>query len=111
VKPIVVAGPGTYPDEVLSLLGATNAMPKGSPLWPTLSIESLLSLAPNAIVVMDGENAKKAFEQELGSLKIHPNFKNTRILAASTGVLQRPTLALAKEANEIRQILSGSAVK
>lgn len=48
-KPIVVAGPGSFAGEVLTLAGATNAMKEGTP-YPKIGMETLLALDPDIIL-------------------------------------------------------------
>jgi iron complex transport system substrate-binding protein len=47
--PIVVAGPGGFPDEVLRLAGAANPVDRGGP-YPAIGLEHLLALDPDVIV-------------------------------------------------------------
>jgi iron complex transport system substrate-binding protein len=49
VSPIFVAGPGSFPDELLRLAGGTNPITRGGK-WPTIDIEHLLSLNPAVII-------------------------------------------------------------
>jgi iron complex transport system substrate-binding protein len=53
VAPIVVAGPGGFPDELIQLAGGQNVITGGGP-YPTINIERLLALDPDVIV--DGAN-------------------------------------------------------
>lgn len=65
--PFFVAGPGSYVDEVLGLLGLRNAAEgTGSP-WPTLSAEALLALAPDVILdaATDARRAGRDPEREV----------------------------------------------
>jgi len=48
-KPLFVAGPGGFPDELLRLAGGTNAVTGGG-AFPTLDVERLLALDPAVIV-------------------------------------------------------------
>jgi len=51
-KPISVAGPGSFPDEMLRLAGGTNALSQGQ-RYATISLEKVLALDPD--VVLDAE--------------------------------------------------------
>jgi cobalamin transport system substrate-binding protein len=53
VEPIVVAGPGGFPDELLRLAGAVNVVKTG-PRFPTIGVEELLALDPDVIVDTTG---------------------------------------------------------
>jgi iron complex transport system substrate-binding protein len=48
-RPLFVAGPGGFPDELIHLAGATNAV-RGGGAYPTIDIERLLALDPDAII-------------------------------------------------------------
>jgi iron complex transport system substrate-binding protein len=47
--PIVVAGPGSFPDEMLRSAGAANVVTEGGP-YPTLGMERILALAPDVVL-------------------------------------------------------------
>ncbi len=51
-KPISVAGPGSFPDEMLRLAGGANALAEGA-RYATISLEKALALDPD--VVLDAE--------------------------------------------------------
>lgn len=48
-KPLVVAGPGSFPDEVLRRAGADNAATSGG-MYPRLGPEGLLALDPDLVI-------------------------------------------------------------
>ncbi len=56
--PIVVAGPGSFPSEMLSLAGADNAQTRGD-RYPTIGLEHALALDPDVVLdaAMGGEGA------------------------------------------------------
>jgi iron complex transport system substrate-binding protein len=47
--PIVAAGPGSFPDELIRLAGGDNVIARGG-AYPTLSVEHLLALDPDVLV-------------------------------------------------------------
>lgn len=49
-RPLIVAGPGSYMDELLSLAGITNAVRTSSVRYPRIGLEELIALDPDAIV-------------------------------------------------------------
>ena len=49
LEPIVVAGPGSFPDEMLRHARATNAVTQGG-RYPTLGIERVLALDPDVVL-------------------------------------------------------------
>jgi iron complex transport system substrate-binding protein len=48
-EPLVVAGPGSYPDELLSIVGAANVVGGRIP-WPVLPIETAAAADPDLVV-------------------------------------------------------------
>ena len=48
-EPLVVAGPGSYPDELLRLAGGRNAV-EGGPPWPVFPLERAVALDPDLVV-------------------------------------------------------------
>ncbi len=59
VRPIVVAGPGGFPDEILRLAGARNVVTKGT-RFPTLGVERVLALDPDLIIDATRANGMNA---------------------------------------------------
>lgn len=51
VAPIVAAGPGGFPDEMITLAGGDNVVKAGGP-YPTIDLERLVALDPE--VLLDG---------------------------------------------------------
>jgi iron complex transport system substrate-binding protein len=49
VSPIFVAGPGSFPDELLTLAGGKNLVTSGGK-WPTIDVEHLLHLDPHVVI-------------------------------------------------------------
>lgn len=49
-RPLVVAGPGTYLDELLTKVGARNAVTGTRIRYPRLGLEELIALNPDAIL-------------------------------------------------------------
>lgn len=49
LEPLVVAGPGSFPDEMLRKVGATNAVEAGG-AYPALGIERVLALDPDVVI-------------------------------------------------------------
>jgi iron complex transport system substrate-binding protein len=54
LRPVVAAGPGSFPDEMLRLAGADNVITGEKNRFPTLGIERVLSLNPDVVVDATG---------------------------------------------------------
>lgn len=50
LRNLVAAGPGSYLDELLTIVGGTNAMADSSVLYPQLGAEQILRTAPDIII-------------------------------------------------------------
>ncbi|NUP07837.1 MAG: ABC transporter substrate-binding protein [Polyangiaceae bacterium] len=48
-KPLVAAGPGSFPDEVIALAGGENLVKSGGQ-YPKLSVEGLITLDPDLVI-------------------------------------------------------------
>jgi iron complex transport system substrate-binding protein len=78
LQPVVVAGPGSFPDEMLKRAGGDNVVTEGTP-YPTLSIERLMALDADVIL-----NAAMAEAGGLQRINVEaPGWKELR--AVKTG--------------------------
>ena len=48
-EPLVVAGPGSYPDQLLRVVGARNVV-EGTVAWPVFPVERAAALDPDVVV-------------------------------------------------------------
>jgi iron complex transport system substrate-binding protein len=48
-EPLVVAGPGSYPDELLGIVGATNVV-GGAVAWPVFPVERAAAADPDLVI-------------------------------------------------------------
>lgn len=78
VRPIVVAGPGGFPDQILRLAGARNVVTKGT-RYPTMGVERVLALDPD--VVIDATRANGSEGTGGGGVRADaPGWKDLRAL-------------------------------
>lgn len=75
-SPIVVAGPGSFPDEMLRLAGATNAITEGV-AYPTLGLERILAIDPDLVI-----NAAVAESHGSVQLASEPGWRELRAMKA-----------------------------
>jgi iron complex transport system substrate-binding protein len=54
LRPIVAAGPGGFPDEMLRLAGAENVVKSERTRFPALGIERVIALAPDVVIDATG---------------------------------------------------------
>jgi iron complex transport system substrate-binding protein len=67
-KPISVAGKGSFPDEMLTLAGGTNAITEGA-AYPTLSLEKVLALDPDLLLDAEMGGGVTAFDSTWSSVR------------------------------------------
>jgi iron complex transport system substrate-binding protein len=64
-KPLVVAGPGTFADQLLVLAGGDNVVTSTKVAYPTLPLEMVIELAPEVIIdaSMSGTGAEMRLDE------------------------------------------------
>ncbi len=75
VSPLVVAGPGSFPDELLRLAGAENVITRGG-AYPTIGLEHLLKLDPD--VLLDGASDMRATQTLRQRIENAPGWRELR---------------------------------
>lgn len=77
VSPIFVAGPGSFPDELVRLAGGVNVVDRGG-AYPTLGMERVLALDPD--VILDASAAAHGGESggAVAALREMPGFRELR---------------------------------
>lgn len=66
-RPLVAAGPGTFPDELLRAAGAKNPV-EGVGKYPKLSTEGLLALDPDVVIDGSGGMYSESIESLVASI-------------------------------------------
>lgn len=72
LSPLFVAGPGSFPDELIALAGGDNVIKKGG-AYPTIGVEHLLALAPE--VLLDGATDMRSGRTLLERVADAPGFR------------------------------------
>lgn len=88
-KPIVVAGPGSFPDELLRIAGAVNAMKEGDK-YPKLGPEAFFALDPDVIVDGSGHGDVKTAAGSIPGLDSLRAVKEGRLHALASAAALRP---------------------
>ena len=113
VEPSVfVSGAGTYHDDILRTLGASNASTaKG---WANLTLEDVLRINPDAVILVNpGAPTQGAELAALGPLQALPiaAVKHGRIAIATSADGELPSTGVINVAREFRDILQRFALK
>ena len=89
--PLVVAGPGTFADDLIRLAGGTNVAADATSAYPQLAMESLLAREPEVIVDLAamGTNAGGAKEW-WARWEGLPAVRNGRVSVGDPDLLTRP---------------------
>lgn len=88
--PLVVAGPGSFADELLADCGAVNAAEQAPSAYPTYSLERVVKLAPDVFIDAADSMEGKAPLEALAPLK------HARWVTLPTKDLMQPGPALAR---------------
>ena len=106
-KPLIAAGPSTFPDELLRAAGASNPV-TGSGKYPKLAAEGLLALDPD--VIIDGTGGAYS-ESALELLASVPGLtslraaKNQRVYRLQSAAALRPGPRVAQGVRELAGLL------
>jgi iron complex transport system substrate-binding protein len=102
--PLVVAGPGSFPDELLRLAGCRNAVGGERP-WPVLPVE--LAVGANPDVVIDGAlDEPPGTIQRLGAV---PAVRQGRVVRLRSDDLLRPGPRMIAALDELFEALHPQA--
>jgi iron complex transport system substrate-binding protein len=113
VAPIVVAGPGSFPDELMRLAHAQNLITEGG-AYPSIGLERLIALDPE--VLLDGASAGMGGPSPLVAKRDAPGWKALRALAngrapALGSTVLRPGPRIGDGLTELLRAIHGDAVK
>lgn len=96
-EPLVVAGPGTYPDELLRVVGARNAV-EGTVAWPVFPLERAAALDPDVIVDAAVREHGKGGDRALSAI---PAVRRGAVRRLSSDAALRPGPRLARALEEL----------
>lgn len=86
-EPLIVAGPGTLIDDVITLLGAENIAAKAKTSYPKYSIEEIIRQSPDVIFVGKGHtNIKEVSENLLKRIALVPAVKYNAVCYMSDSI-------------------------
>lgn len=113
VAPIVAAGPGSFPDELLRLANAQNLITEGG-AYPTIGLERLIALDPD--VILDGAGAGMGGPSPLSAKRDAPGWKALKAVAggrtpALSSIVLRPGPRIGDGLQELARAIHGAAVK
>lgn len=111
--PIVAAGPGGFPDEMMRLARAENAVTGGG-AYPTLGLERLLALDPE--VILDGASTGVGEAAGVLARREAPGWKELRAFATGrvhtlSSIVLRPGPRIGDGLRELARAVHGGALR
>jgi|LNFM01.1.fsa_nt_gb iron complex transport system substrate-binding protein len=88
-RPLVCAGPGSYVDELLRLSNVDNALASG-PAWPQLSLETVISVAPDVVLDLCGPLAQEPLDRAWAAHTTIPAVRDRRVVSVADPLVTRP---------------------
>lgn len=98
--PLVVAGPGSYPDALLRMAGGSNAAEGGRP-WPVYSLERAVAANPDLVV----DAAVNEPAEGIARLAAIPAVREGRVVRLSNDDVLRPGPRLARALEDLLRAL------
>jgi iron complex transport system substrate-binding protein len=112
---LVVAGPGTYFEELLANLGAVNAFADAPIRYPEVGMEDVIARAPDIIIEVRAEAVPPEVERQLigdwNALPRIPAVRNGRIVVIDGDYAVVPGPRIPQLYRELRAALAGAGVR
>lgn len=95
LDPVMAAGPGTFMDELLQAAGGRNVLDDTRRLWPQLSMEEVVTRAPDVLIIA-GASAARTDAGPAAALRGRPGWRevpalrNGRVHALDPDRVNRP---------------------
>jgi len=105
-EPLVVAGPGSYPDELLRIVGATNVV-GGTVAWPVFPVEKAAAANPDLVI----DAAVREHGSAGGGLEAIPAVRRGAIRRLETDDALRPGPALIRALDLLLEAIHPEAAR
>lgn len=102
--PLVVAGPGSFADELLRDAGAVNAAERARTPYPAYSVESALRSRPDVVI-----DAVRGYEGGGERLRALPGLRDARWVTVSSEDLLHPGPHIARGLEALFELIHGAA--
>ncbi len=104
-SPVIAAGRGTFLDEIVRLSGGENAARRYGGRYPRLSVEDLVAVRPDIIVVA-GMRGVEEFSPAVTRFKEVPAFRNGCVVTLNGDVVTRPGPRLVNALEEVAGVVA-----
>ena len=114
-EPVYTAGANTMIDDVFEIAGGTNVGRLAPGAWPQVSLETMVSWAPEVIITTDNMGEEGEFEKKLEEMrgtdgwKSLPAMRNRRVCNIDGDLLNRPGPRLIDALEQIAALLHPGA--
>ncbi|WP_438033820.1 ABC transporter substrate-binding protein [Sorangium sp. So ce204] len=114
-SPLFVAGPGSFPDELIRLAGGENVITRGGP-YPSISVEQLLVLDPDVLLDGTSSDGDMRGASRLAGLRDAPGWRSLRAVREgrlrplNTEVVLRPGPRIGDGLAAVARALHGEAL-
>ncbi len=105
-QPLVVAGPGSYPDELLGIVGATNVV-GGEVAWPVFPVERAAAADPDLVI----DAAVREHGAGGGGLTAIPAVRRGALRRLATDDVLRPGPALIRALDALFEAIHPEAAR
>jgi len=90
LRTMVAAGPGSFMDELIGQLGATNALASSPVRYPKISVEQIMRSKPDIILDAVRSNEAAAAKSDWAALNQVPAVKNGRVYPLTDQIFMAP---------------------
>ncbi|NUO48745.1 MAG: ABC transporter substrate-binding protein [Polyangiaceae bacterium] len=108
-RPLIAAGPGSFPDELLSVAGANNVVQAGGK-YPRLGLEALFAADPDVIIDGSGHGEASPTRRDVPALETLRAVRDGRIHALASSAALRPGPRLGAGMAELARLIHGSSL-
>jgi iron complex transport system substrate-binding protein len=107
-EPLVVAGPGSYPDQLLRVIGARNVV-EGAVAWPVFPVEKAAALDPDVVIdAAVNEHGEGGNDQALSAI---PAVQRGAIRRLASDDALRPGPRLARALDALLEAIHPGSVR
>lgn len=107
-RPLIAAGPGSFPDELLGAAGGKNVVESGEK-YPRLGLEALFAADPDVIIDGSGHGEASPTRRDVPALETLRAVREGRIHALASSAALRPGPRLGAGMVELARLIHGTA--
>ncbi len=105
-RPLVAAGPGSFPDELLRVAGGKNVV-ESAEKYPRLGLEALFAADPDVIIDGSGHGEASPTHRDVPALETLRAVRDGRLHALTSTAALRPGPRLGAGMNELMRLIHG----